>query len=179
MFLSSDLLVEKVQCSTLNLFTVTGPTSSRRRRGVELGSNDLNLGLVVQKCFFTNCIPPPDPETTPPPTSRPTPFSYWNDDIWTLNTATNVYEARLDGTGGPPPTGSDVLITSGTYSHYNLSLTVNCACAVKGVNAYKCIYVRPCFRENIAIYTLSQKTGARRCLFLKPLCYLRTYFLTY
>jgi len=92
---------------------VTGPTGSRRKRGIAGGDNDMNLNLLIQKCFFTNCIPPPDPELTPPPTERPSPFYYWHENIWSLNTNTSVREATLDGTDTPPASGSDVTITAG------------------------------------------------------------------
>ncbi|XP_021354106.1 fibrocystin-L-like [Mizuhopecten yessoensis] len=41
------------------------------------------------KCFYTNCTPPPDPNTVPPVTQRPTDFVYWsasNSWTWLSNT---------------------------------------------------------------------------------------------
>ena len=57
------------------------------------------------RCFFRNCIPPPDPNTIPPPNSRPEDFIRWSakdswenmDEGWGGNLGDGKFDFPKDG----------------------------------------------------------------------------------
>lgn len=76
-------------------------------------SFDRPLSFTAFKCFYTDCIPPPDPNTIPPAASRPAEFDYWDDStIWNM---TDGYLSNIVGTDGVPQDYDNVRIVSGTF----------------------------------------------------------------
>lgn len=67
---------------------------------------DRPFGFTVFKCYYTDCIPPPDPDTVPPVTSRPFDFDYWdNPVIW--NVVSDGYYTNVGSNGSGIPQDYD------------------------------------------------------------------------
>lgn len=64
------------------------PVSGRRKkRSTFSGTTSINLNFKSYKCFYENCVVPPDPSTLPPPNTRPDDFNLWsNASTWLNNT---------------------------------------------------------------------------------------------
>ena len=91
---------------------VTGSSSSRRKRSAGVVHRSFNLN--VRRCYFRNCITPPDADVEPPPEDQPEDRVYWSDPAswegteegWGGNYGVGVY--------GLPREGDDVKIKSGS-----------------------------------------------------------------
>jgi len=76
-------------------------------------SIDRPFTFTAFKCFYTDCIPPPDPNTVPPALSGPADFDYWDDStIWNM---TYGYMTNIIGSDGIPQDYQDVRIVAGTF----------------------------------------------------------------
>lgn len=65
---------------TLIVVSLNGrPVSGKRKkRSAFAGSVNLNMNFRSYKCFYENCVVPPDPSTLPPPDKRPDDFVLWS-----------------------------------------------------------------------------------------------------
>ncbi|WAR05573.1 PKHL1-like protein, partial [Mya arenaria] len=89
---------------------------TRSKRGMSTYSVDRVYGFTAYKCFYEDCIPPPDPDTIPPTTSRPADFDYWNDaTMW--NVTDDDYVTNVGGITG-------TLIIEGVLEFNNLAEAV-------------------------------------------------------
>ncbi|XP_021347967.1 fibrocystin-L-like [Mizuhopecten yessoensis] len=65
----------------------SGGVSGRKKRGspaLPVGAASISFDFQAFKCFYANCTPPPDPNTVPPVTQRPSEFVYWSEsNSWT------------------------------------------------------------------------------------------------
>ncbi|XP_053388767.1 fibrocystin-L-like isoform X2 [Mercenaria mercenaria] len=58
-------------------------TFSKSQHHAETGIVDTQIHFKIYKCFYVDCVPPPDPDKTPPSKHRPLSFHYWHDtSIW-------------------------------------------------------------------------------------------------
>ncbi|XP_069121982.1 fibrocystin-L-like [Argopecten irradians] len=60
----------------------SGGAVGRRKRGspaIPFGDSSISFDFQAFKCFYVNCTPPPDPNTVPPATERPSDFVYWSE----------------------------------------------------------------------------------------------------
>lgn len=58
----------------------------RKKRAVST-TTSINLNFRSYKCFYENCVVPPDPSTLPPPNTRPADAIFWsNTSTWPNNT---------------------------------------------------------------------------------------------
>lgn len=74
----------------------------RSRRGLGVTSVDNAFTFSSFKCYYKDCIPPPDPNTIPPAPSRPLSFDYWDDSsVWNLTAGGFVTNIGTNGTGIP------------------------------------------------------------------------------
>ena len=86
--------------------------TQRSKRGMSTYSIDRPLSFTAYKCYYKDCIPPPDPDTIPPPTQRPAVFVYWNTaSLW--NTSADGYVVNTGGSYGVPQNYDDVRIEFG------------------------------------------------------------------
>ena len=75
-------------------------------------SVDRPFGFTTYKCFYDDCIPPPDPDTIPPADTRPANFKYWSDtSLW--NTSLDGYVTSEGGAYGIPQNYDNVKIIAG------------------------------------------------------------------
>ncbi|XP_067947416.1 fibrocystin-L-like [Watersipora subatra] len=104
-------------------YLVSGKTSVAKR---SLGyGNDKSINFRVFTCFFNDCVPPPDPNQVPPPTTRPDDAIFWSqvtNNKFLLHsvslTQDSAWEKAEDGWGGnngdgtfsPPVDDKDVKI---------------------------------------------------------------------
>lgn len=73
----------------------------RSKRATSSLSFDRPFSFSSFKCYYKDCIPPPDPNTIPPAPTRPLSYDYWDDtSIWNMTDGymTNIGE---NGTGLP------------------------------------------------------------------------------
>ena len=62
---------------------------------------DRSLKFTAYKCYYKDCIPPPDPDTVLPKAERPAVFKYWNDaTLW--NVSSEGYVSNVLGSYGVP-----------------------------------------------------------------------------
>ncbi|XP_033757813.1 fibrocystin-L-like [Pecten maximus] len=65
----------------------SGGNTGRKKRGspaLPVGSASISFDFQAFKCFYTNCTPPPDPNTVPPVTQRSADFVFWSESkSWT------------------------------------------------------------------------------------------------
>ncbi|XP_060084827.1 fibrocystin-L-like, partial [Ylistrum balloti] len=78
----------------------SGGASGRKKRGspaLPTGIASISFDFQAFKCFYANCTPPPDPNTVPPVTQRPSDFVYWSEaNSWTwLNNTLPVANTDL------------------------------------------------------------------------------------
>lgn len=63
---------------------------------------DRPYGFTSYKCYYTDCIPPPDPNTVPPVTTRPFEYDYWDDEtIWDVDSDGYIANVGFNGTDIP------------------------------------------------------------------------------
>lgn len=74
---------------------------------------DRPLSFTSYKCFYTDCIPPPDPNTIPPAESRPQNFEYWDDLTLWNNSVDDNYVSNHGGSYGIPQDYDNVRIAYG------------------------------------------------------------------
>ncbi|XP_052805044.1 fibrocystin-L-like isoform X2 [Mya arenaria] len=99
-------------------FVISG--TQRSRRGLSTIAMDRPLSFTAYKCFYTDCIPPPDPDTVPPAVSRPPEFGYWDDaTIW--NMTEDGYLINIGGSSGIPQDYDNVKISFGTWMVVNMT----------------------------------------------------------
>ncbi|XP_064635838.1 fibrocystin-L-like [Lineus longissimus] len=57
------------------------PANSTRKKRAIVGPSTTTrqVDLQVYRCWYKDCIPPPDPNTVPPPDTRPDNFTMWTD----------------------------------------------------------------------------------------------------
>ncbi|KAL3886657.1 hypothetical protein ACJMK2_026637 [Sinanodonta woodiana] len=72
------------------------------------------------KCFYTDCIPPQDPNTVPPEDSRPAVFDYWSTATWIVekfsdNTTYYTIGSNSSLNVGMPPAYAYVVIPEGKW----------------------------------------------------------------
>lgn len=85
----------------------------RSRRGMSTYTFDRPFSFTAFKCFYDDCIPPPDPNTIPPALDRPADFDYWDDtSLWNM---TDGYLTNILGTDGIPVDYDNVRIATGEY----------------------------------------------------------------
>ena len=84
----------------------------RSKRSMPIYGVDRALTFTAFKCYYKDCIPPPDPDTIPPATQRPAVFDYWNDaTLW--NMSSDGYLVNVGGSSGVPQDYDDVRIEFG------------------------------------------------------------------
>lgn len=73
---------------------------------------DRSVSFTSFKCYYTDCIPPPDPDTVPPKSERPAVFDYWSDTtLW--NVSDDGYVTNSLGSYGVPQDYDNVRIAAG------------------------------------------------------------------
>ena len=73
---------------------------------------DRALSFTAYKCYYTDCIPPPDPDTVAPKAMRPAVFEYWFDTtLW--NVSADGYVSNTYGSYGEPQDFDNVRIEFG------------------------------------------------------------------
>ncbi|KAH3704517.1 hypothetical protein DPMN_079573 [Dreissena polymorpha] len=86
----------------------------RAKRAMSSYPVDRKYSLTLYKCFFKDCIPPPDPNTIPPASARPQDVDFWHDaNIW--NMTTDGYLSNIGGSSGIPKDMSNVNIAADTW----------------------------------------------------------------
>ncbi|XP_060573258.1 fibrocystin-L-like isoform X2 [Ruditapes philippinarum] len=80
-------------------------------------SVDRPVTFTAYKCFYENCIPPPDPDTVPPATERPLDFDLWDDTtLWNISNIDNeTFVSTEGGTYGLPTDFDNVRIAAGSW----------------------------------------------------------------
>ena len=96
------------------LFVVHG--TRRSKRGMSIYDVDRPLQYTSYKCYYTDCIPPPDPDTLPPKNQRPADFVYWHD-IALWNMSADGYISNSLGSYGVPIDMDNVRIEFGKYKY--------------------------------------------------------------
>ncbi|XP_052286416.1 fibrocystin-L-like [Dreissena polymorpha] len=92
----------------------------RSRRAVDLAQAERSVSFTAFKCYYANCIPPPDPNTVPPATVRPAEFDYWDDTtIW--NTTDDGYLVNIGGNAGIPQDFDNVKIAFERWMIVNIT----------------------------------------------------------
>ena len=81
-------------------------------------SMDRPYGFTSYKCFYQDCIPPPDPDTVPPATQRPVNFQFWHDStLWNKtrdsNNSADIFVTNEGGSYGVPQDMDNVRVKSG------------------------------------------------------------------
>ena len=96
-------------------FIVAGKLSRKRSTaGLKAQEGDRAMEVSSYKCYFTDCTPPPDPDTIPPVCTTPATAVQWSASEWTLDAdgyVTNVETGS--GTRGEPVAGEKVKIAKG------------------------------------------------------------------
>ena len=73
---------------------------------------DRPYSFTSYKCYYTDCIPPPDPDTVPPKSQRPAVFDYWHEvALW--NMSDDGYVSNSGGSYGVPQDLDNVRIEFG------------------------------------------------------------------
>ena len=95
-------------------FVVAGKTSRRKKRGsgampVYLDV-DRDAHMMAYKCYYTDCIVPPDPDTVPPSDQRAANATMWSN---TASWAWTASQTEFGGNGGLPQAGDKVKIPKG------------------------------------------------------------------
>lgn len=76
-------------------------------------SVDRVLNFKSYKCYYADCIPPPDPDTIPPASSRPLDFEYWDDtSLWNIS-SNDSFVSNVGGSYGIPVDYDNVRIEFG------------------------------------------------------------------
>ncbi|XP_045210443.2 fibrocystin-L-like isoform X2 [Mercenaria mercenaria] len=97
-------------------FIVHGNKRSRRSSpGMSTYSVDRAVSFTAYKCYYENCIPPPDPDTVPPATERPLDFDIWDDTTLWNNSNNDSFVSNTGGSYGLPQDYDDVRITFGSW----------------------------------------------------------------
>ena len=101
--------------NVLKSVLVSGRKRSRRGSPTMTAYDvDRTWSFSSYKCFFTDCIPPPDPDTIPPATERPLQYQNWEDTtLW--NMTDDGYMTNVGGSNGVPQDFDDVKIIYGTF----------------------------------------------------------------
>ena len=86
----------------------------RSKRGMSIYDVDRPLSYTSYKCYYTDCIPPPDPDSLPPKNQRPADFDYWHD-IALWNMSADGYISNSLGSYGVPQDLDNVRIEFGKY----------------------------------------------------------------
>ena len=83
---------------------------------------DRPVSYTSYKCYYTDCIPPPDPNTVAPKSERPAVFDYWSTSgLW--NMSEDGYVSNSIGSYGVPQDFDNVRIEFGVY-HNRLKLRI-------------------------------------------------------
>jgi hypothetical protein len=89
-----------VMSNNQSLFLVHGRQRSRRSVGALSVDNVFTFSSF--KCYYDNCIPPPDPRTIPPAINRPLSYDYWDDEsVWNQTDDGYVTNVGFNGTQIP------------------------------------------------------------------------------
>ncbi|XP_053372863.1 fibrocystin-L-like [Mercenaria mercenaria] len=97
-------------------FIVHGNKRSRRSSpGMTAHSVDRPVSFTAYKCYYENCIPPPDPDTVPPATERPLDFDIWDDTTLWNNSNNDSFVSNTGGSYGLPQDYDDVRIAFGSW----------------------------------------------------------------
>jgi hypothetical protein len=98
--------------------SVSGKTSRRKKRGsgaMPIYEEDRDSYVTAYKCYYTDCIPPPDPDTIPPTCTRPSNATKWSD-VASWQSAEAGWGGNLgNGAFGLPKQGDKVKIPKGQY----------------------------------------------------------------
>ena len=78
------------------------------------------MTFTAFKCYYKDCIPPPDPDTVAPLAERPAVFDYW-DDVTLWNMSSDGYLVNLGGSNGVPQDYDNVRVEFGKLSFKNIS----------------------------------------------------------
>ncbi|KAK3107766.1 hypothetical protein FSP39_021797 [Pinctada imbricata] len=93
------------------------PATGRKKRGSPkpaIGGNARSVTFSAYKCYFPDCIPPPDPNTLPPP-SRPAEPQLWsNVSLWNTSDSGAITNNGA-GQSGLPQDGDSVTIVKDTW----------------------------------------------------------------
>ena len=74
------------------------------------------MNIHSYKCYFKDCIPPPDPDTIPPTCARASDAMTWSDaTIWDVDSDGYVTNTG-SGTHGLPVAGEKVKILKGLFN---------------------------------------------------------------
>ncbi|XP_061189118.1 fibrocystin-L-like [Saccostrea echinata] len=99
-------------------YLVSGKKSRRRKRGsgaMPVYAEDIDSHMTAYKCYYTNCEPPPDPDTIPPTCTRPSNATKWSD-VASWQTAEAGWGGNLgNGQYGLPKQGDKVKIPKGHW----------------------------------------------------------------
>ncbi|XP_048777455.2 fibrocystin-L-like isoform X3 [Ostrea edulis] len=99
-------------------YLVSGKTSRRKKRGsgaMPVYAEDRDCSVTAFKCYYTDCVPPPDPDTIPPTCTRPSNATKWSD-VATWQTAAPGWGGNLgNGQYGLPQQGDKVKIPKGYW----------------------------------------------------------------
>ncbi|KAG9339164.1 hypothetical protein JZ751_024022 [Albula glossodonta] len=92
-------------------YMVSGKHSLRRRRAsVDPAVMDVVVNFQVYRCFFKDCIPPPQPPPatlSPVPSRRPANFVYWSNESFWKSSPENKFSMPVEG--------DDVIIPPGVW----------------------------------------------------------------
>ena len=91
-------------------------TKRARRGGPSMSVYEVDRGVsyTSYKCYYEDCIPPPDPNTVPPKSERPAVFDYWSSSgLW--NMSEDGYVSNTDGSYGVPQDLDNVRIEVGRW----------------------------------------------------------------
>lgn len=80
---------------------------------------DRPLQLTSYKCYYKDCIPPPDPDTIPPATERPLDFDIWDDTTLWNNSNNDSFISNIGGSYGTPQDYDNVRIAFGNVFECN------------------------------------------------------------
>lgn len=93
---------------------ITTPAGRKKRASPSSAerADNLQVNFKSYKCFFTDCIAPPDPNTIPPVDQRPSEVQLWSDK-GTWNGTEPGWGGYNNGSYDLPVDGDDVKIAEG------------------------------------------------------------------
>ncbi|XP_060567723.1 fibrocystin-L-like [Ruditapes philippinarum] len=102
-------------------FIVKEPAESSIQHQSEHDTVDIPIDLGIYKCFYIDCVPPPDPNISPPVNHTPLNYQYWHDkSIW--NRTNDGYMTNVGKIGNHLPVDFDnVKIISYTWVLVNFT----------------------------------------------------------
>ena len=97
---------------------VHGRSRSKRSASIAYGI-DRPLSFTAFKCYYTDCIPPPDPDTVAPLPERPAVYDFWDDvNLW--NVSSDGYLVNIGGSSGIPQDYDNIRVEFGELFQLNI-----------------------------------------------------------